>query len=216
MADKMEIKAYLKETGYTNEDMQGFWDNLKETNSKVKQLSNSGINWSDMDISIIRGLPTQEKKLEDEKPEEHKQEVFRKVLEQKDKLSLEILNKINKGDLLNEDELRYMCENLAISEDRLEGSDEVTSICELGGRYFDVNWIDNDWGMPEYNEQPYEVVKRELIEISKTSVYIRKEGKNIGKLKTSNKILEELSEIIKGKYGVVEIDDLIRLYEIDE
>lgn len=122
-----------------------------------------------------------------------------------------LLSKLDKGELLSEDELKYMCENLSIIEDRLEGSDEVTSTCELNGRFFDVNWVDNDWGMPEYNEQPFEVEEREFIEISRSSVYVKKKG-NVD-IRNSDEILKELSEIIKGDYNMVKIEDIIRLYK---
>lgn len=225
MADKSEIKKYLEETGYTEEDMQKFWDDLKETNNKVAHLAKCGLNWSDMNMIVISKIPTQKErdlelrlKMEEEEKarkakEEAKQKTVNMTFEQRKEL---LLSKIDKNELLTEDELKYMCENLAISEDRLEDSDEVTSICELGGRYFAIDWKENDWSVGEYTEQPYEVVKKESIVISKSVIYTMKGGKNIGKLKTSNKILEELSEIIKGKYRVVEVDDSIRLYEVDE
>lgn len=59
MAYKKEIKPWLKENGYTWGDMDRFWEELRQTNPNVSQLSKSGVTWDQMSMSVIIGLPTQ-------------------------------------------------------------------------------------------------------------------------------------------------------------
>ena len=81
MANKSEIKLFLKETGYTKEDMQRFWDECKETNSTVRALDKNGVTWDKMNMYVIKNLPTQ------------KERDLKYIEEQKDKERLELESK---------------------------------------------------------------------------------------------------------------------------
>ena len=59
---KAERTALLKRLGYTEADMQKFWDECIPINSKIKMLSNSGMNWTDLCIWQIEQLPTLKEK----------------------------------------------------------------------------------------------------------------------------------------------------------
>ena len=39
------VKTWLKENGYTAEQIQAFWDELIDLNATVRALHNSGVNW---------------------------------------------------------------------------------------------------------------------------------------------------------------------------
>ena len=58
MATKQEIEKYLKENGYTRNDMQKFFDDSAEVNTTVRLIKESGHNWTNLHISQIELLPT--------------------------------------------------------------------------------------------------------------------------------------------------------------
>jgi len=62
MATKTEIKALLKSMNLTEEDMDNYWNELIETNWKIKSLNDSFKTWRDMNTYIIAQLPTQKQK----------------------------------------------------------------------------------------------------------------------------------------------------------
>ena len=76
-----------------------------------------------------------------------------------------ILDKFDSGENLNEEEIRKLLE-YELEEFRYEGENRrwsrgITSICQIGNRYFSVNWEE---GLTEYQpdghfEQPFEVEK---------------------------------------------------------
>lgn len=62
MATAKEIKDYLKENDYTEADMNRFWNECIEVNSKVRLLNNAGKTWKDLPINQIEKLPKLKKK----------------------------------------------------------------------------------------------------------------------------------------------------------
>ena len=62
MATKKEIKEILKELSLTETDMDNFWEDLKETNSKARLLDKCGKTWRDMNRPVIEAVPTQKQR----------------------------------------------------------------------------------------------------------------------------------------------------------
>lgn len=50
------MKRFLDSRNTTHEDMQRRWDSLKETNWKVKNLSEHGKNWTDLNELALDSL----------------------------------------------------------------------------------------------------------------------------------------------------------------
>lgn len=173
MALKKEIKAFLKETNYTEKDIQTFWDELIETNRKCKQLHNSGTNWSDLNIYLIKQLPTQKEKDLISAEKTKKEEAEKQALELKEKQEKEYYNshfaeimisKIGNGEELTEYELNrlrdYSIEDIEGDESRW--TRHIDSIIDINGRTFMLCW---ERGLTEYQEngfytQPCEVEKK--------------------------------------------------------
>lgn len=179
MASKKEIKEWLNKSGYTFDDMDNFWNELKETNSKVRMLSSQGIKWSDMNMTVIQGLPFQKEKdeksrLEKEALEKKKQEELQKKIDDEIYYSEHfediMLDKIEKGISLTESELsdivsEYLVESEYGSSGRWQRS--VTSIVKIKGRYFSIMW---QKGLTEYQEDSFPEQPREVFPVKITKV----------------------------------------------
>ena len=173
MATTKEINKFLKESGYTYEDMQKFWNDCINTNTTVKLLSNSGINWNDMNISVIRKLPTQkERDIEyiKSKEEENKLKEEKEVKEKEEEeyyinhFEEIIVNKIDNKEKLTRDELSEIIFSYEVDSeygDNRRWSRTVSTVVELCGRFFMVDWEEGltESQENEYYNQPYEVKK---------------------------------------------------------
>lgn len=51
-----KMHEFLRSRKMTHEDMQGKWDSLKESNWKVKNLSEHGKNWTDLNELALDSL----------------------------------------------------------------------------------------------------------------------------------------------------------------
>ena len=167
-----ERKALLKELGYTEEDMQRFYDEAAEVNSKIQMLVKAGINWTQLTQYQMRQLPglkerTLEQLAEQKKQEEAEHEAKKQKQSEKEYYNEHfeeiMLDKIEKGEKLTEKEL-----NTLVSEyehARKESSQvyknmrDVETIVKLGDKYFCINWTEDlgDWGEHMFSKQPYEV-----------------------------------------------------------
>lgn len=169
---KKERTELLKRLGYTEADMQKFWDECIPINSKIKMLSNSGMNWTDLCIWQIEQLPTLKEKTLQQLAE--KEDALRKEEQEKQrKIEAEkyyqehfdeiMVQKIESHEDLTEKEIRalvFECNEV----ERCEGENRrwsrtVSSIIELCGRFFKIIW---EQGLTEnqddsFYEQPYEV-----------------------------------------------------------
>lgn len=174
MATKKDIKAFLKEQNLTESQMQDFWDELIETNVTCKALHRSGLNWNELNIYLIKQIPTQRQKdIESKKKEEEKEtlemlekEKAKKEQDYYDEHFEEIMvKKIDNGEDLTEDELKrirdFSIEDIKGDEDRW--TIDIDSIISLCGRTFMLCWRR---GLTEYQEnefynQPFEVESKE-------------------------------------------------------
>ena len=185
-----EQKQWMKENGYTEKQMDAFWQENIESNPIIRNLSSYGMTWRDMTLSCVSKLPTQKERDRESKRKKEIEEQQKAEAESKAKAEREyyhehfeeiMVKKILDGEKLSEKELR------AISEyeiDRENGENRrwsrtVTSILEMCGRYFALKWEE---GLTEYQDnefynQPYEVVKKtyqktitvtEWVEVEKT------------------------------------------------
>lgn len=184
MARKYEIKNFLKESGYTEADIDQFWAELIETNQKVKMLHNSGIDWRDMNIAVIKNIPTQKqrdleerKKIEQEEKQKEAERIEKERIKKYKKEHFEdyILEKIDNGIDLTEKEIR---EVLAYEIDCEEGENgrwtrSMYSVVKLKDRLFGIYWEEGltEFQENEYMYQPEEVVKKEEEKVVKVVRY---------------------------------------------
>lgn len=172
MAKQKEINQWLKENHYTKEDIDKFWDELKITNSKVKNLSQRGIPWDKLNMHVIKGIPTQKERDKEAKLQREMEKYERTILEQKTKVDENhdwdhfdktMVKKIDAGERLTERELKSVVfetkEIKTTYGDNLRWTRGVTTIVEMCNRHFQINW---DEGLTESQEnefynQPVEV-----------------------------------------------------------
>lgn len=169
---KAERTALLKELGYTESDMQRFWEECIPFNHKIRMLANAGLDWTDLCLWQIEQLPTLKEvtlqQLAEKEEAQKRQEELKKQQEEYKKYYREhfdeiMVQSIDNGQELTEDELKalvWKCHSVA----RIEGENRrwsrtVRSIIELCGRYFEVDW---EQGLTEnqdnqFFDQPFEV-----------------------------------------------------------
>lgn len=187
MASKKEINAFLKETGYTWEQMQEFWNENIEINFKVKLLHNNKKNWCDMPICTIRELPTlKEDTLK--KQAEAKEAERLKALEEEEKKKQKayyeehfeelMLKNLHLGKALTESEIRRLVNNYEIH--RTNGNNErwvryVGSIIQLCNETYRVDWYEGLTEMQEdsFLNQPYKVEKHEYQKIITVTEWLK-------------------------------------------
>lgn len=166
MAEKIreEVKAWLKETGYTVKQMDNFWEEAISFHTIVATISKSGKTWRSLHISAIKDIP--ELKQLHEKTEEEKARLVKEKAEREEKERADaeyyskhfdeiILQKIEKGEPLDKDELRELVHEYKVEthhgSNRRWTRTNTTIIC-LMNRYFKIKW---DEGLTEYQENEY-------------------------------------------------------------
>lgn len=182
---KAERTALLKKLGYTETDMQNFWDECKGINHKIKLLDNAGLNWTDLTVHQIEQLPTLKEttlKQLKEKEEHEKAEAQAKMSAAEaeeyywEHFEEVMLAKIDKGESLTEDELRelvfeYEHEDISdASEDSvLRWTRIKKTIVKLDNRYFRIIWQKALTEMQEnvFDNQPVEVEQYEKVVVVK-------------------------------------------------
>jgi hypothetical protein len=169
-----EHLEWMKKEGYSIADMDKFWQENYDTNFVVKNLTDNGYSWRDMNITVVQKLPTQKerdieylaKKAEEEEAkrlaeldENQKREYYEKHFEEL------MCKKIDTQVALTEEELHRLLE-YELYEEREYGDDSrwsrgVASIIELCNRHFMLYWQKGLTEMQEdyFCDQPYEVEK---------------------------------------------------------
>lgn len=179
---KAERTALLKKLGYTESDMQKFWNECKDINHKIKMLSNAGLNWTDLTVYQIEQLPTlKETTLKQlaEKEEREKAEAQAKMsADEAERYYWEhfeevMLGKIDKGETLTVEELRelvfeYEHETTNVG-DKLRWTQPKRTIVKLDDRYFRINWQEalTEMQENEFDNQPVEVEQYEKVIVVK-------------------------------------------------
>lgn len=175
-----ERKALLKELGYTEDEMQQFYDEAAEVNSKILVLKNTGHKWTDLTAYQMRQLPgLKERTLEQLKEKQQEEEAKQAEEERKQQERVEykahfeesMLKKIDAGEELTEEELETLVNEYEYdkeeSADVYKNKRGVDTVVQLGngkdrqGRFFNIYWVEDlsCFGVNEFNSQPCEVVK---------------------------------------------------------
>ena len=178
-----EVRAWLTESGYTVEQMDKFWEEAISFNIKVAAISKSGRTWRSLALSAIKGVP--ELKQLHEQAEAEKERAAKEKAEREEKERAEaeyyskhfdeiILQKIEKGEPLDEDELSELVHEYKVETHH--GSNRRwtrtnTTIISLMGRYFRIHWEEGltEYQEDKYMEQPIEVFKhtyQKMIEVT--------------------------------------------------
>ena len=169
---KKERTELLKKLGYTESDMQKFWDECIPVNSKIRMLSEAGLNWTDLCVWQIEQLPTlkettlEQLRLKEEADNKAKQEKIKKEKAEKyynEHFEELMLEKMDKNEELTEKELRRLVfegneVERSYGENRRWSRTVHSYIC-INNRYFEIIW---EQGLTEEQEdsfdtQPFEV-----------------------------------------------------------
>lgn len=183
---KKERTELLKRLGYTEAEMQQFWDECVLVNKKVEMLHNAGLNWTDLCVWQIEKLPTlkdetlrkiaeMEEKL---KKNQELKEIELKAIEDYEKHFEEIMvSRIDKSEPLTEKELSRLVSEYEVETyygSNRRWSRTVTTIVEMCNRLFRISWEE---GLTEeqcnsYSNQPVEVFRRRKIVVSSVVDYV--------------------------------------------
>lgn len=167
-----EHLTWMRQEGYSIADMDKFWQENYETNFVVKNLTDHGYSWRDMNLSVIQKLPTQKERDAEALAKKEEEERRKKLAEMEEAEKKKYYNehfeeimcdKIDHQMTLTEDELQRLLE-YELDEERSYGDDNrwtrgVCSIIKLCDRYFMLYW---QKGLTEsqcdfFQDQPYEV-----------------------------------------------------------
>lgn len=173
MATKKDIKAFLKESNLTEADMNNFWDELIVSNRKCQSFHNNGIGWQDLQIYLIRNIPTQKQRDIESAERVAAEEKLKAEVELKAKQDREyyrkhfdevMLQKIDNKEDLSDNEICELVCGYEHYEYRKTGDDRrwsrtITSYIQLGERWFEIQWEEGLTEMQEnsYYDQPVEV-----------------------------------------------------------
>lgn len=173
MATKTQIKDFLKKTGYTEDDMQKFWDASLEVAPVIQALNRCGHTWKDLAPHQLEQLPTLKEKCEAallEKKKKEEEEAKKKQKEKDEKAYYEehfeeiMVKKIKAGEKLTETELKRLVYEYEIEE--IEGSTgrwtrNITTIVELCGQTFSIKWnrANTEYQENSFSSQPIAVAQ---------------------------------------------------------
>lgn len=167
-----EQKQWLKDNGYTEKQIDAFWEDCRSTNPVVNAFSKNGGTWRDMSISVLKDLPTQkrrdleyiknkEKEEQKEKTRLAKTEAEKKYYE--DHFEEIVYNKMcNKESLTEEESRRLVCDECSqatiIEENKNpelgRWAQNVKTIVKIFDKYFAFQW---QLGLTEYQENSYDL-----------------------------------------------------------
>ena len=169
-----EQKEWMKEAGYTNLQLDEFWNENIETNPIIKNLNAHGMTWRDLNLSCVMQLPTQKEKDLKAIEESAAKEKAEKEAEEKKKMDKKyywehfneiMLNKIDAKEKLTEEELSELVYERGIETEEGENrrwSRTNVTIVELENRHFSICWEQGLTEMQpnEFYDQPIEVEKK--------------------------------------------------------
>lgn len=169
-----EQKTWMKESGYTETQMDAFWNDNVDTNPIVRNLNSHGMSWRDMNLVCVKQLPTQkerdlkaiaEKEAKERADKEAEEARLREEKYYNEHFDELMVNKILTHEDLTDRELSELVYGYAVETDYGENrrwTRTNTTVVKLLGRYFSVDWEE---GLTEYQEnefynQPIEVEKK--------------------------------------------------------
>ena len=166
-----EQKEWMKENGYTVEQMDSFWKENVGTNFVITNLDKSGMTWRDLNLPVLKKLPTQKERdahIKAERLRQEEEKAAEELRKQQEKEYYQnhfeeiMVKKIDNGEPLTERELNEVVYGFSYDSDYGDNrrwSRTVTTIVKLCDRYFSIDWEE---GLTEYQEnefydQPFEV-----------------------------------------------------------
>ena len=173
---KAEIKKLLKEMNCTESQMDEFWKENYDTNFIVRNLTNHGKTWRDLNATVIQQLPTQKQKdlerIQKEKIE--KEEKLEAELKEKEDRNYYyehfeelMVAKIDRKEDLTEQELKEI-RDFSIKEIKCDESRwtvGIESILKMCDRHFSLYW---NRGLTEMQENEFYNQPVEVEEVIKT------------------------------------------------
>ena len=189
MATKKEFKDFLKRNNLTYDQLMDIYRDIALTNSLVANLLYiSKVKIEDLRIDLLEQiLPQKEKDLQRIEEEKIEQERIEKERCEKEKSEVvkmsrfedDVLEGIDNGDIFGEDDLNKIIDEFEIHRDDGENNRwtrNVTSIVEICGRFFSINWQEGltENQMNSYYYQPVEVEKHEYEKTIKVVEWIEK------------------------------------------
>lgn len=168
-----EQKKWMRENGYTEKQMDKFWEDNIDTNPVIRGVSKYGFTWRDMNMSCVIQLPTQKErdlKYFAEQEEQERKEKEAALAEQekqqyyKTHFDEVILNKISSGEKLTESELSKLVYEYEVETTHGENGrwmrTNISIIC-LKDRYFSIKWNEGltEQQIDDFLNQPIEVKK---------------------------------------------------------
>ena len=216
------LKKWLKENGYTEEQMQAYWDENIGINSKVTSLSKAGINWDQTNFGIISSLPgckertlkaLEEKRLKEEAEQKAKEEAEKAKKHYEENFESIMVNKIDKGETLTEKELKRLAYEYEIEKivyDKNRWTMPISSVCKLLDRYFMVEWQE---GLTEYQEnefldQPYEVELHEYQKLVGVRKWIEKGSPKPEGLDVYDEIIDKVTEFMYNNFKDCHMEEI--------
>ena len=166
-----EQKEWMKENGYTVEQMDSFWKENVGTNFVITNLDKSGMTWRDLNLPVLKKLPTQKERDAQIKAEHLRQEEEKAAEELRKQQEKEyyqnhfeeiMVKKINNGEPLTERELSEVVCGFAYDSDYGDNrrwTRTITTIVKLCDRYFSIDWEEGltERQENEFYNQPFEV-----------------------------------------------------------
>lgn len=168
-----EQKEWMNTSGYSEAQLDEFWNNNIDTNPIIRNLNAHGMTWRDMNLSCVMQLPTQKerdlKTIAEREVKEQAERVAKEKAEREKAYYYEhfpeiMVEKIDSGEQLTKEELTELIWGYDVDTqygDNRRWSRSVTTIIELNGRYFSISWEEGltEYQDNEYNSQPVEVKK---------------------------------------------------------
>lgn len=153
--------------------MDKFWDENIDTNPVVRNLNQHGMSWRDMNLCVVKNLPTQkERDLKILKEKELKEQAERDAA-LKTKQDREYYNehfdeiiiaKIENKEDLTDKELRTLVTEYDVETTYGENrrwNRSVTTIIQIKDRFFSIDWQEGLTELQEdyFDSQPVEVIR---------------------------------------------------------
>lgn len=168
-----EQKEWMNTSGYSEAQLDEFWNDNIATNPVIRNLNAHGMTWRDMNLSCVMQLPTQKerdlKTIAEREAKEQAERVAKEKAEREKAYYYEhfpeiMVEKIDSGEQLTKEELTELIWGYDVDTqygDNRRWSRSVTTIIELNGRYFSISWEEGltEYQDNEYNSQPVEVKK---------------------------------------------------------
>mgnify|MGYP004710333521 CR=1 FL=1 len=171
-----EQRQWIKDNGYTEKQIDAFWEDCRSTNPVVNAFSNNGGTWRDMSISVLKDLPTQKQrdieyiKKKEQEEEKEKARLAKAEAEKKyyeDHFEEIVYNKIcNKESLTKEESERLVCGDSRAeiieenkSPDLNRWTQDIKTIIKIFDKYFAFQW---QLDLTQYQENLYDLCPVEV------------------------------------------------------